>query len=66
MDSFELNKIIGAVLGTLLFVMGVVRSRAGGCVRIYQMPNTEGDPDALHDRPTQHDLTRPPTVARCS
>ena len=23
MDSFELNKIIGAVLGTLLFVMGV-------------------------------------------
>ena len=23
MDSFELNKIIGAILGTLLFVMGV-------------------------------------------
>ena len=23
MDSFELNKIIGAVLGTLLFIMGV-------------------------------------------
>ena len=23
MDSFELNKIIGASLGTLLFVMGV-------------------------------------------
>ena len=23
MDSFELNKIIGAILGTLLFVMGI-------------------------------------------
>ena len=23
MDSFELNKILGAILGTLLFVMGV-------------------------------------------
>ena len=49
MDSFELNKIIGAVLGTLLFVMGVgflaeaiyapINDRGPG----YTLPEPEGD-----------------------
>lgn len=48
MDSFELNKIIGAVLGTLLFVMGVgfiaeaiyepIEGRGPG----YELPEAEG------------------------
>ena len=48
MDSFELNKIIGAVLGTLLFVMGVgflaeaiyhpIEDRGPG----YTLPEPEG------------------------
>lgn len=48
MDSFELNKIIGAVLGTLLFVMGVgfvaeaiyepIEGRGPG----YELPDAEG------------------------
>src|SRR5688572_22882218 len=48
MDSFELNKIIGAVLGTLLFVMGVgflaeaiyhpIEGRGPG----YTLPEPEG------------------------
>lgn len=49
MDSFELNKIMGAVLGTLLFVMGVgflaeaiyapIEDRGVG----YALPEPEGD-----------------------
>lgn len=49
MDSFELNKIIGAILGTLLFVMGLgflaeaiyapVQGAGGG----YALPAPEGD-----------------------
>ena len=49
MDSFELNKIIGAVLGTLLFVMGVgfvaeaiyapIEDRGPG----YSLPEPEGE-----------------------
>src|SRR5690554_5292593 len=48
MDSFELNKIIGAILGTLLFVMGVgflteaiyapIEGRGPG----YSLPEPEG------------------------
>ena len=48
MDSFELNKIIGAILGTLLFVMGVgflaeaiyspIEDRGPG----YALPEPEG------------------------
>ncbi|MHB1102373.1 MAG: c-type cytochrome [Devosia sp.] len=49
MDSFELNKIIGAILGTLLFVMGVgfvaeaiyspIEDRGPG----YSLPEPEGE-----------------------
>lgn len=49
MDSFELNKIIGAILGTLLFVMGAgflaeavyapIEGRGPG----YELPMPEGD-----------------------
>jgi cytochrome c len=52
MDSFELNKIIGAVLGTLLFVMGVgfvaeaiyapIEDRGPG----YSLPEPEGEQGA--------------------
>ncbi|WDR02258.1 cytochrome c family protein [Devosia algicola] len=52
MDSFELNKIIGAVLGTLLFVMGVgivaesiyhpIEDRGPG----YALPEAESAADA--------------------
>jgi cytochrome c len=49
MDSFELNKIIGAILGTLLFVMGVgflaeaIYEPAHGTGPGYALPSPEGD-----------------------
>jgi cytochrome c len=52
MDSFELNKIIGAVLGTLLFVMGVgfiaeaIYSPIEGRGPGYSLPEPEGEPGA--------------------
>ena len=55
MDSFELNKIIGAILGTLLFVMGVgfvaeaiyhpIEGRGPG----YELPLPEGTVEAAVD-----------------
>lgn len=57
MDSFELNKIIGAILGTLLFVMGVgfiaeaiyspIEARGPG----YTLPEPEGEQAAAPAEP---------------
>ena len=57
MDSFELNKIIGAILGTLLFVMGVgflaeaiyhpIEDRGPG----YALPEPEATADAGAEAP---------------
>lgn len=57
MDSFELNKIIGAILGTLLFVMGVgfvaeaiyrpIEGRGPG----YALPEPAGEPSAAQAQP---------------
>lgn len=52
MDSFELNKIIGAILGTLLFVMGVgfiaeaVYHPIEGSGPGYELPEPEGEAEA--------------------
>ena len=64
MDSFELNKIIGAVLGTLLFVMGVgflaeaiyhpIEDRGPG----YALPEPEGT--AEHGGPTEPEAPATP------
>lgn len=49
MDSFELNKIIGAILGTLLFVMGIGFVAEAAYAPIedngpgYALPEPEGD-----------------------
>jgi len=62
MDSFELNKIIGAILGTLLFVMGVgflaeaIYEPAHGSGPGYDLPGAPADAG-----PT--DTTTPPAVA---
>lgn len=49
MDSFELNKILGAILGTLLFVMGIgflaeaIYEPIKGAGPGYALPEPEGD-----------------------
>lgn len=59
MDSFELNKIIGAILGTLLFVMGV-----GFLAEAIYTPVTDQGPGyALPGEPEGGDETAPPTTA---
>ena len=56
MDSFELNKIIGAILGTLLFVMGVgflaesiYHPTAAGAG--YNLPEPEGGGERIRSAP---------------
>src|SRR6187551_147056 len=58
MDSFELNKIIGAILGTLLFVMGV-----GFLAEAIYAPITDRGPGYNLPEPTASAAAAPQAAA---